>query len=56
MNSANKEVFSHIHAKSNYTVLVALSKNTYISDRFVHGFLPLFGKTPGNFHFKKMDH
>jgi len=56
MNSANREIFSHVYAKADYTVLVALSKNIYIADKNGEGFLPIFGKTPGNFHFKKLDH
>ena len=56
MNSANKEKFSVIHARCNHTILISSSKNTYISDKLGNGFMPLFGKTPGNFHFKKVDH
>ena len=55
MNSANKEVFSQVLAKADYTVLVSLSKHIYIADKHGTGFLPIFGKTPGNFHFKKLD-
>ena len=36
-------------------MLVSLSKNIYVSDKNANQFLPLFGKTPGSFHFKKLD-
>ena len=55
MNSASKEVFAQVFAKADYTVLVSRSKHIYITDKNGEGFLPIFGKTPGNFHFKKLD-
>lgn len=56
MNSANQEFFNQIYARGDYTVLVAKSKNVYVTDKSTQGqFLPLFGKTPGNFHYKKLD-
>lgn len=48
-------MFSQIHAKGDFTVLVSLSKNIYVTDKNANQFQPLFGKTPGNFHFKKLD-
>jgi len=62
MNSVNVEAFTHIHAKADYTVLATISKNIYVSSpsyststNTTGGFLPLMGKSPGNFHFKKLD-
>ena len=55
MNSANSEEFTQIHAKSYYSVLIATSKHVYISDQSSNGFFPVFGKSPGSFHFKKLD-
>ena len=62
MNSSNVELFTQIHAKADYTVLSTVSKNLYVSSpsytsstSTTGGFLPLMGKSPGNFHFKKLD-
>ena len=56
MNSAVKEVFSQIFACAHYTVLVSHhSKHIYLSDKSTRQFMPLFGKSQGNFHFKRID-
>lgn len=62
MNSSNVEMFAQIQAKADYTVLSTVSKNLYVSSpsqtssmTTTGGFLPLFGKSPGNFHYKKLD-
>lgn len=62
MNSSNIELFTQIHAKADYTVLSTVSKNLYVSSpsytsstSTTGGFLPLMGKSPSNFHFKKLD-
>ena len=56
MNSAVKEVFSQIFAAGSYTVLISnKSKHVYLCDKTTRKFSPVFGKTPGNFHFKKID-
>lgn len=52
-----------MQAKANYTVLSTVSKNLYISSTgvasgsgdLVEGFMPLMGKSPSNFHFKKLN-
>lgn len=56
-NSANKECFQQIFAAGFYTVLVGFSsKLVYISDKHSGGtFMPVFGKTPGSFHYRKVD-
>ena len=56
MNSAVKEAFSQIYACCNYSVLVShQSKHVYLCDQNTRQFMPIVGKTPGNFHFKKID-
>lgn len=63
MNSSNTELFVQVQAKANYTVLSTVSKNVYISStgqakdagELIEGFLPLMGKSPSNFHFKKLN-
>mmetsp|Transcript_37533 Transcript_37533/g.57503 ORF Transcript_37533/g.57503 Transcript_37533/m.57503 type:complete len:340 (-) Transcript_37533:1980-2999(-) len=55
MNSSNTEGFTQIHAKATYSILVGTSKNVYVTDRTATGFFPVFGKSPSNFHFKKLE-
>ena len=38
MNSANLEMFSQIHAKGDFTVIVSLSKNIYITEKNANQF------------------
>lgn len=38
MNTANKEMFSQIHAKGDFTVLVSLSKNIYVTEKNANQF------------------
>ena len=56
-NSANKETFQQVFACGTYTVLVGFSsKLVYVSDKHSGGtFMPVFGKTPGSFHYRKID-
>jgi hypothetical protein len=55
MNTASQERVTHIYAKKNYSVISTVSKHIYVSDKSANKFMPLFGRSPGNFHFKRLE-